>query len=73
MKFKFSDDRKEGSVSILGTEYVAKAGVIEIPDSTVVAFNASGRHEEFASLGVVRLYDGDNMPRAFRIDGYNPR
>jgi hypothetical protein len=62
MKFKAKDSGSK-SVGILGVEYKADAkGLIEIPDSVVVAFNAAGRHEEFASLGVVRLYDGDNMP-----------
>ena len=57
MKFKFTDSRNEGSVSILGTEYAATAGLIEIPDSVVVEFNRAGRHEEFASIGVERFYD----------------
>ena len=55
MKFKSTETK---SVSILGKEYTAgKDDLIEIPDDVILEFNRAGRHEEFAALGVERVYE----------------
>ena len=55
MKFKSAESK---SVSILGKECTAgKDDLIEIPDDVILEFNRAGRHEEFAALGVERVYE----------------